>query len=263
MASKNSFSGLFGSARTPEEIRRRFIEAPADASAPAALASALEIASVLTKLPDIFIASQNKELERLRATAGENNSRANALQASIEQAQELTATAEKGQARVQRVATSVAAGQKVFHGFVSAPGLEPVAGLTVRLTERKAGGATGTATTDEDGYFSMPLGPKELGAAGTKGRAFSLSQQINRLMETPTARVAAINLNASADTANTAAAGQQTEESTVQIFRKKKLLHEDPIPVDLSKGSVYREYVINEDESAAEDFSEFVWRKKS
>jgi hypothetical protein len=258
MATKNSFSGLFGSARSPEEIRRRFIEAPLDASGPAALASALEIASVLTKLPDVFIASQNKELARLRATAGENDPRADALQASIEQAQELTATAQKGQARVQRVAAAAVAGQKVFHGFVSAPGLEPVAGLTVRLSERKAGGATGTATTDADGYFSMPLGPKEYGAADTKNREFSLSQRINRLMETR-----AVNLNASADTADTAAAAPQTEESTVQIFRNKKLLHEDPIPVDLSGGSIYREYVVNEGESAAEDFSEFVWRKKS
>jgi len=258
MASKNSFSGLFGSARSPEDIRRRFIEAPLDASAPAALASALEIASVLTKLPDVFIASQKKELERLRATAGENDPRANALQASIEEAEELTSTAQKGQARVQRVAAAAAAGQKVFHGFVSAPGLEPVAGLTVRLTERKAGGATGSATTDEDGYFSMPLGPKEYGTTGTKSRDFSLSQQINRLMEPR-----AVNLNASADTAATAAAAQQTEESTVQIFHKNKLLHEDPVPVDLSGGSVYREYVINKDDSAAEDFSEFVWRKKS
>jgi hypothetical protein len=261
MASKNSFSGLFGSARSPEEIRRRFIEAPLDASAPAALASALEIASVLTKLPDVFIASQNKELERVRATAGENDLRVNALQASIEQAEELTATAEKGQARVERVAAAAVAGQKVFHGFVSAPGLEPAAGLTVKLTERRAGGATGSATTDADGYFSMPLGPKEYGAAGTKNREFSLSQRINRLMEPR-----AVNLNASADTAGTAdttAAAQQTEESTVQIFRNKKLLHEDPIPVDLSGGSIYREYVVNEGESAAEDFSDFVWRKKS
>jgi hypothetical protein len=72
-----------------------------------------------------------------------------------------------------------------------------------------------------------------------------------------------VNLNASADTANTAAAAQQTEESTVQIFNKNKLLHEDPVPVDLSGGSVYREYVLNKDDSAAEDFSEFVWRKKA
>ncbi|HSE34284.1 MAG TPA: hypothetical protein VLA93_22110 [Pyrinomonadaceae bacterium] len=257
MASKNSFSGLFGSARSPEEIRRRFIEAPLDASAPAALASALEIASVLTKLPDVFIASQNKELERLRATVGENDPRADALQVSIEGAEKLRATAQKGQARVQRVASAAAAGQKVFHGFVSAPGLEPMAGLTVRLTERKAG-TTGTATTDEDGYFSMPLGPKQYGAAGTKNRDFSLSQRINRLFETR--RLDGLDTNASTENA---AAEQQNEESTVQIFRKKKLLHEDPIPVDLSGGSVYREYVVNEDESAAEDFSEFVWRKKS
>ncbi len=260
MASKNSFSGLFGSARSPEEIRRRFIEAPLDASAPAALASALEIASVLTKLPDVFIASQRKELERLRATTGENDSRASALQASIEEAEELRATAQKGQVRVERVASAAAAGQKVFHGFVSAPGLEPVAGLTVRLTERQLRGATGSATTDEDGYFSMPLGPKDYGTSGAKNKDFTLSQRISRLMETRS-RIDAVNLNASTDTA--AAAAQEKEESTVQIFRKKKLLHEDPIPVDLSGGTVYREYVINEDESAAEDFSEFVWRKKT
>ena len=119
MASKNSFSGLFGSARSPEEVRRRFIEAPLDASAPAALSSALEIASVLTKLPDIFIASQKKELERLRATGGENDPRANALQASIEETEELTATAHKGQARVQRVAAAAAAARKLHNRNLS------------------------------------------------------------------------------------------------------------------------------------------------
>jgi hypothetical protein len=43
---------MFGNARTPEEVRRRFIEAPLDASVPAALESVLEIASVLTILPE-------------------------------------------------------------------------------------------------------------------------------------------------------------------------------------------------------------------
>ena len=181
---KKSFSGIFGSSRSPEEVRRQFFDAPLDAGVPAALGSVLELASVLTKLPDVFIASQNKELERVKASAGENDPRVAALQASIEQTEELRTTAQTGQARVQRVAMAAATGQKVFHGFVSSSELTPLAGVTVRLGERKAGGKTGSATTDEDGYFSIALAPTEFDTPSTKTRDLSLSQRVNRLFET-------------------------------------------------------------------------------
>lgn len=256
-SSKKSFSGVFGSARTPEDVRRRFIEAPLDASVPAALESVLEMANVLTLLPEVFIASQNKELERLRTSVGPNDPRFAALRVSIEQAEELGDTAEKAQARIQRVSMATAAGQKVFHGFVSAPDLSPLAGVSVRLTERATGGAKAGATTDKDGYFSLPLEPVNYDTSRTKTRNVSVSQRINKLFETR--RLDTLDTAATATTDEQ----QQTRESTVQIFRKNKLIHEDPIPLQLDAGSIYREYIVDEQAGSDDDFNEFVWGKKS
>jgi hypothetical protein len=255
---KKSFSGMFGSARTPEEVRRRFIEAPLDASVPAALEAVLEVASVLTRLPEVFIASQNQELDRLRGSVGSKDPRFDALQASIEHAQELQATADKAQVRIQRVAVATATGQKIFHGFVSAPDLTPLAGVSVRLTERAAGGAKGGATTDEEGYFSLPLEPASYTATtGAKTKDFSLSQRVNKLFETRRLDTLDRAQDANADTEKEAT----TRESTVQIFRKNKLIYEDPIPLELDGGSIYREYIVNEQAGSDDDFNEFVFGK--
>ena len=252
---KKSFSGVFGSARTPEEVRRRFIEAPLDASVPAALEAVLEMASVLTRLPEVFIASQNQELERLRSSVGSNDPRFDALQASIEHAEELKATADKAQVRIQRVVGATATGQKVFHGFVSAPDLTPLAGVSVRLTEQ-AGGAKGSATTDEEGYFSLPLERANYTATtGAKTRDFSLSQRVNKLFETRRLDTLDRTEDANADSEKDAT----TRESTVQIFRKNKLIYDDPIPVELDAGSIYREYIVNEQAGSDDDFNEFVF----
>ena len=252
---KKSFSGVFGSARTPEEVRRRFIEAPLDASVPAALEAVLEVASVLTRLPEVFIASQNQELDRLRNSVGSNDARFDALQASIEHAEELQATADKAQVRIQRVAGATAAGQKVFHGFVSAPDLTPLAGVSVRLTEQAGGGAKGGATTDEEGYFSLPLEPASYTATSAKTKDFSLSQRVNKLFETRRLDT----LNGAEDANADAEKETTTRESTVQIFRKNKLIYEDPIPVELDGGSIYREYIVNEQAGSDDDFNEFVF----
>jgi hypothetical protein len=250
---RKSFSGIFGSSRTPEEVRRRFFEAPMDASVPAAIGSVLELAGVLTKLPDVFIASQNRELERVRATAGENDPRVQALQASIEQADEMRTIAQMGQSRVQRVAMTVATGQEVFHGFVSNPDLTPVVGVTVRLGERQAGGRTASATTDDDGYFSIALAPEEWGMRSTRKRDLSLSQRINRLFETR--NLGTLDTPAAA---GTNAERDQSRESIVQILRDRQLIHEDPIPVELDGAAVYREYVITEQDGSESDFNEFL-----
>ena len=93
---KKSFPG-FGQTTSPEEIRRRFLETPLDASVPEAMGTVLELASVLTRLPDVFIASQKKELDRIKATADPNDPRAQALQASIDHTEELRGTAKMGQ----------------------------------------------------------------------------------------------------------------------------------------------------------------------
>ena len=245
----------FGNARSPQEVRRKFIEAPLDASVPEALGTVVELASVLTRLPDVFAASQKKELERIRATAGPNDPRAQALQASIDHTEEMRGTAKMGQARVQRVATAAFGAQKVFHGFVSTPDLVPLAGVTVRLTTRGAASGKASTTTGDDGYFSITLAPSKGGTATKKGD-FSFAQRINRLFETGTFTDASKSAEATKGEADESAKAQLTE-TTVQILRKSKLLHEDPIPLKIGEASVYREYLVTEDGSPAEDLDEF------
>ena len=258
---KKSFPG-FGQTTSPEEIRRRFLEAPLDASVPEAMGTVLELASVLTRLPDVFIASQKKELDRIKA-ADPNDPRAQALQASIDHTEELQGTAKMGQTRIERVAKATVGGQKVFHGFVSTTDLAPLPGATVRLTEQGAGGHQAAATTDDDGYFSIALSPPPptYGTSTTK-RDLSLSQRINRLFETRT-----LDLGETAKTVDTAeatkddAAKGHVRETTVQVLMNGRLLHEDPIPLKIDQGSTYREYIVTEDGSPTEGFNEFVMGK--
>jgi len=262
---KTSFPG-FGQTTSPEEIRRRFLEAPLDASVPEAMGTVLELASVLTRLPDVFIASQKKELDRIKATADPNDPRAQALQASINHTEELRGTAKMGQTRIERVAKATVGGQKVFHGFVSTTDLAPLPGATVRLTEQGAGGHQAAATTDDDGYFSIALSPPPpTYGTSTKKRDLSLSQRINRLFETRT-----LDLGEAAKTSETAeaatddaAAKEHVRETTVQVLLNGRLLHEDPIPLKVDQGSTYREYIVTEDGSPSEGFNEFVMGKMS
>ena len=253
---KQSFFG-FGNASSPEEVRRRFIEAPLDASVPEALGTALELANVLTRLPEVFVASQKKELERIKATAGPHDPRAQALQVSIDHTEELQDTAKMGQARVQRVVTSTFSGQKLFHGFVSTPDLAPLAGVTVRMMKRGIASGKASATTDADGYFSITLARSKPGTP-TKGD-LNLSQRINQLFETRNPDLSDASKPSAGTEAEAAkSAKAQLSELTVQILRKGKLLHEDPVPLKIDGGSVYREYIVTEDGSPTENFNEYL-----
>ena len=257
---KKSFPG-FGQTNSPEDVRRRFIEAPLDASVPEAMATVLELANVLTRLPDVFIASQKKELDRIKATAEPNDPRAQALQASIDYTEELHGTAKMGQTRIQRVAMATVGGQRVFHGFVSTTDLAPLPKATVRLTERAAGGSQAVGTTDEDGYFSIALDPPppRYGTAIPK-RDLSLSQRINRLFET---RKLDLSEREAVSAPEEAATDDAVRETTVQVLLNGKLLYEDPIPLKIDQGSTYREYIVTEDGSSPEDLNEFVMGKMS
>ena len=113
---KSGFPGMFDGQST-ENMRRQFIEAPLDAAVPAALGPVSELARILTGLPTAFVASQKKELQRLKETSGDNDERIPALEASIEQSETLQIMADKGQSRLQRLIGSLATGENVFHGF--------------------------------------------------------------------------------------------------------------------------------------------------
>lgn len=250
---KSGFPGMFDGQST-ENMRRQFIEAPLDAAVPAALGPVSELARILTGLPTAFVASQKKELQRLKETSGDNDERIPALEASIEQSETLQIMADKGQSRLQRLIGSLATGENVFHGFVSNPDFAPMSGVTVRLTGAKRGSGKAAATTDDDGYFSISLGPTDYGTQGSSKRSLTVSQRVNKLFETR---------KLDSTDAVEAEKDKEASQSTVQILRKNTLLHEDPLPVTVDEGTVYREYVIGEKQSSEADFNEFVWGRSA
>src|SRR6267142_2018756 len=89
MATQSRKSGVpefFADTQSPEDLRRKFIDAPMDAASQAALGTARELASLMSILPDAFAASQARELKRVQRSGNENDARVAALQTSIEQA---------------------------------------------------------------------------------------------------------------------------------------------------------------------------------
>lgn len=249
---RSGFPGMFANSQSTENMRRQFIEAPLDASVPAALGPVLELAKVLTSLPAAFVTSQKKELQRVKETGGENDERIPTLEASIQQSETLQVMAGRGQLRVQRLLGMMATGENVFHGFVSGPDFAPMSGITVRLTGAKGGRAKAADTTDDDGYFSISLGPNDYGSQSNSKRSLSVSQRVNRLFETRKLDVG------DSTEAEKAEKDEEASRSTVQILRKNTLLHEDPLPVIVDEGTVYREYVVGEKESSEDDLNEFV-----
>ncbi len=248
---KTGFPEFFADTQSADNLRRQFIEAPMDAAGQSALGAGIELANLLNILPGAFVASQERELERLKKSGIENDPRVAALETSIEQAGVLQTMAQRGQARIQRGLVAFAGGDKVFHGFVSDAQLTPLKGLTVRLTGNK----TLSATTDDDGYFSISLGKKskkqQEDAGEKRGQAGkgSLLQRITDLMASPGIAPLA---------SGTESAEGEDEGRQVEILQKGKLLHTDPATLAVDQGSVYREYVIADTEPfSAADLKKF------
>jgi hypothetical protein len=228
-SSRKGFPEFFADAESSETLRHQFIERPKEAARQSAFSTAIDLLSFMSILPDAFIASQRRELNRILRSGDERDLRVTALQTSIEQADVLRSMARKGEARIQRVLTVLAHGADFFHGFVSDRDLAPLTGLTVRLRGRKiAGTKRFSATTDADGYFSIALG-------GGSRKEADASKRFADLL-------AGLTHQASAATS------ERSEErrSQVEIVKGTKVLHRDPIPVTIDQGSVYREYVIDD-----------------
>lgn len=249
MATKNKkpgFPDFFADTQSADNLRRQFIEAPMEGAAQSALGASIELANLLSILPGAFVASQQKELERIKQSKVENDPRVAALEASIEQATVLQTTAHRGQARVQRALVAVAGKDNVFHGFVSDPELTPLKGLTVRVT---GGKDKLSATTDEDGYFSISLGSKSgkrgnLGVKTGKG----LVERMTEFMSSP--GIAPLSGKVQSD--------EEGERHEVEILKKSEVLHTDPASLNVSQGTVYREYVIADTKpSSASDLKNF------
>ena len=245
-SSKSGFPEFFANTTSAENVRRQFIDAPLEVAKSSAFASALDLARMLSLLPDAFVASQRRELERMKKSAPEGDSRFATLGASIEQAEVLRTTARRGAVRAQRSLVALASRNDIFHGFVSDSELNPLDGLTVRLTRgREANAKDLSATTDEDGYFSIPIDQRKT----TPYVAEITTEHIAELFAHQWVREAA-------DQEKT---GYESMAVRVEILKKDKLLQEDSIPLALDRGSVYREYVISEQgASSASDFHSFV-----
>jgi hypothetical protein len=243
--SKKGFPEFFADTQSANNLRRQFIEAPMDAAGQSALGAGIELANLLNILPGAFVASQERELERIKKSGVENDPRVAALQTSIEQASVLQTMAQRGQARIERGLVAFAGGDQVFHGFVSDAQLTPLKGLTVRLMGKK----TLSATTDDDGYFSIALGKKQQEDKRGQAGKGSLVQRITDLMSSP--GIAPI-------ASNTESAEGEGEARQVEILKKGQLLHTDPASLTLGQGSAYREYVIGDTEpSSAADLKKF------
>ena len=244
MATQSRNSGIpefFADTESAEDLRRKFIEDPMEGSAQSALRTGSELANLMSFLPGAFVASQQRELERVKRSGGEKDPRVAALQASIEQADLLQTMALRGQVRVKRALVALTSNDAVFHGFVSDSELAPLKGLTVRLTDSKNPRAkTFSAVTDDDGYFSMALGTKSAirDATGAKVKSINLSQ-----------RLAALTARLSREPGAPPPAGAEANLSQVEILSKQKLVFTDPVPVALDGGSIYREYAITDPSS--------------
>jgi hypothetical protein len=241
---KTGFPEFFADTQSAENLRRQFIEAPMEAAGQPALGAGIELANLLSILPGAFVASQERELERIKKSGIDNDPRVAALETSIEQAGVLQTMAQRGQVRIQRGLVAFAGADKVFHGFVSDVELTPLKGLTVRLSSE--GRKALSATTDDDGYFSIPLGARSSrqqensGENKSKAGKGSLLQRITDLMASPGIAPLA--------SAAESVAGQGSQ---VEILKRGKLLHTDPVSLTLDQGSVYREYVIADTESSS------------
>ncbi len=235
--SKNpGFPQFINDPKSAEDARRQFLEAPLDAVGPATLAAGLEVAQLLSILPNAFIESQKRELKRLQATAAEDDERIVLLQSSIEEGEQLRTFVVGAQLRAKRVVSTSSGREDVFHGFVSKSDFSPLVGVTVRLKSGKSDRGHSSAKTDEDGYFSIPLSAKTSGKGEGK---LSFSQRINKMLD---------SRNQPSTTPQEAQKARVTAQ--VEIVNKRQVVHEDPVPVIIDEGSVYREYVVSERDSS-------------
>jgi hypothetical protein len=243
------FPSFFTDAKSVESVRRQFIEAPLEAARQTMFGPALELAQLLRILPDAFVASEKRELERVKASAEKNDPRVAALEASIEQADILRLMARRGEVRAQRSLVAYATRNEVFHGFVSDSDLNPLQGLTVQVSASREQGAKGlSSTTDADGYFSIPIGRKTATPRGSEKEGENISPE----------KIADLLANKDKDTTTYEPTGQR-KGVRVDILRKGKVIHQDPVPMGLGEGSVYREYAIsNKEYSTQSDFQNFV-----
>jgi hypothetical protein len=219
MATKSGgsdFPPIIGNTDSPDAARRQFIDAPLAAAREPAMSAAVDVLKFMSAIPDALIASQERELNRMRA---QNAKGVNAVAASITRAEQMRAIVTTGLARVHRMLALVGDKRAAFHGFVSDATLKPLHGLTVRVTApqvRTTGHRGLSAKTEDDGYFRIGLENTQPATGGT-----SLSG------------------------ADATSGGADTPATVDIVDGKGNVLYRDPEPLAIGSGTIYREYVID------------------
>jgi len=92
MATKTTNHSFLEGDQSPEKLRREFIDKPLNAAKQSLLGTGLDLLNLMRVLPDAFIASQQRELERLKASGKDDDERMRQHEVSIEQAVALRTT---------------------------------------------------------------------------------------------------------------------------------------------------------------------------
>ena len=246
-AQKNQRPEFLAGEPTAEAIRKQFLEAPMAAAQQPAMNTGLEVLAFMAALPDAFVASEERELNRLsRTVARDNDPRVDRLKASIARAMELRTTSQQGKARIDRILLSVSGENNVFHGFVSDQTFTPQRGLTVRLTVVRDGvkdEVVASTTTNADGYFSIPF-ERESGKK-RKGQSPEPNVKSSERMAERLSRKAAAS-------AATAGDGHEVLARVEILDAKAGVIHEDAISLVVNAGTVYREYIVEQKKDAHE-----------
>ena len=258
---KSGRSSFFSDGLSAGSVQKEFIEAPLAAARQPAMTTGLDLLAFMSAMPDIFLASEQRELQRLtRRIDNKNDPRIERLEISIERATELSNTASLGKTRIDRAIVAATTEDNVFHGFVSDADLKPREKLTVRISAAR-NGDTGSdketkslsTTTNADGYFSISLGKErnDHRKTGTHESTVKLSEQMAE-------RLASVNAKAKTDSSaagkpRTSAAAAAAENSNEVLARveildaNKNIIHQDDSPLVVSAGTAYREYVVGDD----------------
>jgi hypothetical protein len=239
--SSSSFQYIAGDV-SPARLRDEILQGKAETVAVGAMTEALDLYAFMSALPDALIASQQREARRLEKVKGDKGPRLEAMKASIAQAQQLNATVRSGRARFDRAVTSMLEPNDVFHGFVTGPDLQMQKGYTVRLV-----GADGqqrhSAVTQADGYFTMTIkSDPARKASPVPGKGETQMAMLDGLvnlfgMRGSSGPVKSSGVKGEGDS--------NAELASVEVLDPRgERVQQDPIPVDLNGGTVYREYLV-------------------
>ncbi len=254
---KSGRSSFFSDGLSTGSVQKEFIEAPLAAARQPAISTGMDLLAFMSAMPDIFLASEQRELRRLaRTTDNKNDPRIERLKVSIERASELSNTANLGKTRIDRAIVAASTEDNVFHGFVSDANLKPREKLTVRISAAR-NGDTGndketkslSTTTDTDGYFSISLGKEKI-----YSRKSATNESTVKLSEQMAERLASVNAKAKTDTSAASnprgAAAAAIENSNEVLARveildaNKNIIYQDESPLIVNAGTAYREYVL-------------------